>query len=184
MQGAHRKGDKMGAIDELNKKELRELLCKNWMTHDAMWLLHCVDAFGMEKANQINKNAVLSMAMIEIKRIRNALGYPKEEILRFDDLKSLIFRAMEIAKADFMTFTWTSPGKNIIQWKWEEGSCFAYQGVNKLGVLDKYECGILTRIEGWLKGLGVTYNIFPRIDKCLMSDGKGNCEGKFTFRLE
>jgi hypothetical protein len=128
----------MGGMEQLTKAELRELLCKNWMTHDAMWLLYCLEAIGMEKTNQINKKAVLAMATIEIYRIRKALGCSMDKINRFDDLKEILFRAMEIAKADFMTFTWTSPDKNIIQWKWKKGSCFAYQGVKKLGVMDKY----------------------------------------------
>ena len=50
----------------LKKNELKEILIKNWMTHDAMWFYHCLQECGIERTNKINKAAVRAMAMIEI----------------------------------------------------------------------------------------------------------------------
>ena len=33
----------------LEKNELKELLNKNWMTHDAMWFYNCLQECGIEK---------------------------------------------------------------------------------------------------------------------------------------
>ena len=175
----------MRALDLLNKEELKELLCKGWMTHDAMWLLHCIESIGMEKANEINSKAVYSMSQIEIIRIRKALGYPpKNKIKKFEEVKQLLVQAMEIVKADFMDFTWSIPEKNVMRWKWRNGNCFAYQGIKGMGVLDQYDCGIMKRIEGWMQGLGIEYEIIPEINGCLMANEDKKCEGDFILSLE
>lgn len=174
----------MNAMDLLEKRELKELLCKGWMTHDAMWLLHCLEAFGMEKTNEINIKAVFSMSQIEINRVKKALGYSNEKIKKFDEIKQLIVQTMEIIKADFMDFTWSIPEKNVLHWKWSNGSCFAYQGIKGLGVLDTYECGIMKRIEGWMQGLEVEYELVPNITRCLMTSEDKKCEGDFILFLE
>lgn len=174
----------MSALDLLAKKELKELLCKGWMTHDAMWLLHCLEAIGMEKTNEINTQAVFSMSRIEINRIRKALGYPKGKIKTFDELKQLMVQAMEIVKAEFMDFSWSVSEKNVLHWKWRSGNCFAYQGIKAMGVLDQYDCGIMKRIEGWMQGLEIEYEIVPKINGCLMADADEKCEGDFILSLE
>lgn len=33
----------------LQKNELKELLNKGWMTHDAMWFYNCLQEFGIER---------------------------------------------------------------------------------------------------------------------------------------
>ena len=59
-------------LDKIGKRELRELLTKGWMTHDAMWFMHTIQDLGIETANKINIAAVRSMSMIEIKRLQKA----------------------------------------------------------------------------------------------------------------
>ena len=46
----------------LETKELKELLIKCWMTHDAMWFYHCLQECGIEKTNRINRAAVKAVA--------------------------------------------------------------------------------------------------------------------------
>jgi len=57
----------------LSKNELKEILNKNWMTHDAMWFYNCLQEFGIEKTNKINKAAVRDMAAIEINESKRPL---------------------------------------------------------------------------------------------------------------
>jgi len=66
-------------MEPLNKTDLKELLTKNWMTHDAMWFYHCFKECGIEKTNNINKAAVRSMAIIEIRRIKKAIAIDRVE---------------------------------------------------------------------------------------------------------
>lgn len=60
----------MNLIDKIDKRDLRELITKGWMTHDAMWFYHTLQEFGIEKTNKINLAAVQSMSMIEAKRLK------------------------------------------------------------------------------------------------------------------
>ncbi len=173
----------MNALAKIGKQELRELLSKGWMTHDAMWLYHCLQECGMEQTNRINKAAVESMSQIEILRLKKALGKDGDDVSRFKDLAELVTGAMELIKADFMKFEWSIPKRNILQWKWKDKECFAYEGVKKLGVIDQYECGIMTRIAGWFKGLGIGFTMDPPLNGCLMRK-KGACSGRFEFNLE
>jgi hypothetical protein len=61
------------------------------MTHDGMWFYHCLQEFGIEKANNLNKAAIKSLAPIEIERIRKALGIEKK-IENFQELKDFFER--------------------------------------------------------------------------------------------
>ena len=76
-----------------------------------------------------------------------------------------------------------APEKNVISWEWIDGKCFAYEGVRALGYIDEYKCGIIERIEGWFSGLGISYRIEPKVDKCLMHF-EGKCAGRFLLNLK
>lgn len=153
----------------LSKDDIKELVSKNWMTHDAMWFYHCLQEFGIEKTNQLNKAAIRDMSAIEIKRIHKALG--GGQIGTFDELKRFFDMAMEIATGKFMKYKYDVPARNIIHAEWE--SCFAYEGMKALGVADRYECGIMLRINTWLDTLGIRYEVKPIVTGCMMhTDGK------------
>ncbi len=173
----------MNVLDGIEKQDLRELLTKGWMTHDAMWFFHSLGEFGIEKTNKVNSAAVDSMAQIEIIRIKNAMGMKDVLIDSFDVLMKLVIGAMDIVKADFMKFDWSIPGHNMLRWEWQKNECFAYEGIKKMGVIEQYSCAIMTRIEGWYKGLGVSYRMEPETGKCLMHLN-GNCSGQFLFDFE
>jgi hypothetical protein len=162
----------------LEKKELKELLNKGWMTHDAMWFYNCLQECGIEKTNKINRAAVKAMAAVEIKRSQKALGVGKPET--FEDLTTLFDTAMTISTGDFMKYTYNWPQKNLIHAEWQ--SCFAYEGIKALGVIERYECGIMDRIESWLDTLGLKYKVEPKVTGCMMhTDGKCYREYRFFF---
>jgi hypothetical protein len=159
-------------------RELKELLIKNWMTHDAMWLYHCAREFGMEKTNVINKASVRSMGVIEGKRLKKALGV--EQIETFEQFRDFFSGAMRTVLADFMDTDFTFPGHNRVHGEWNR--CFAYEGLKKFGMIDQYRCGIMDRIEGWLDGLGIAYTVIPQIDGCMMhTEGRCFRDYQFTF---
>ena len=163
----------------LKRKELKEILIKNWMTHDAMWFYNCLQECGIEKTNKINKAAVRAMGMIEIQRIRKAVGLTKVET--FEELKPLIDAAFDILTGDFMDFTYSFPSENILHGEWK--NCFAYNGIKQIGVIDQYQCGIMERIYAWFDGLGLKYSVSPRVDGCMMhTDGK--CFRDITFSFD
>jgi Family of unknown function (DUF6125) len=170
----------MKTIEQIGVKALKEHLIKNWMTHDGMWFYHCLQAFGIEEANRLNKAAIKSLAAIELKRARTLFGLDKDSVDTFDDLKDIIDAAFTVSKGDFMTFTYTFPEKNILRWEWVGQDCFAYQGMQRLGVIDRYECGVLYRVLCWIENTGVRYSASQEVEGCLMHTG-GKCTGEVMF---
>jgi hypothetical protein len=170
----------MGPTEQLNLKEIMELLHKGWMTHDAMWFYHCLNEFGIAKANQLNKAAIKSLAPLEMQRIKKALGM--EKIETFEEFKLLLSGACGLLVADFMNATMSFQVKNILHWEFKPQKCFAYKGMQNLGVIDEYECGVIYRIECWIDSLEIKYSVNPQIRKCLMRV-QGNCSGDFCLDL-
>ena len=165
-------------FNSLSKNELKEIMNKNWMTHDAMWFYNCLQECGIEKTNKINKAAVHDMATIEIKRLQKALG--EQNFYSFDKFKQFFDKVMEIATGKFMKYSYSSPATNIIHAEWK--SCFAYEGIKALGVIDRYECGIMLRIDTWFDTLGIKYEVEPKVTGCMMhTDGKCFREYRFFF---
>jgi len=159
---------------------VKELIIKNWMTHDAMWFVHSMNEIGIEATNRVNRKAVKSMAIIEIKRLKKLLGVPS--IDTFDDLAEFIVRAFETIRGDFMELSYSFPMHNLIRGEWKQDTCFAYQGIKKIGAIDRYECGIFERIEGWFEGLGIEYDVEPKVTGCMMrTDGKCYRDYRFYF---
>jgi len=158
--------------------ELKELLLKCWMTHDGMWFYHCMREFGIEKANQINKAAIRSLAALEIVRIRKAFGL--KEIQSFHDIKALFDAAFGVLTDDFMGFKYRFTSENVLHWEMKK--CFAHAGMTRLGVAEAYECGVIYRVACWFDSLGIPYTLTPPVDRCLM-ESCGRCAGDFTFAL-
>ena len=160
----------------LEKSELKELLNKGWMTHDAMWFLNCLKECGIELTNKINKAAIKDMSAIEIKRIQKAVGMG--QIGTFDEFQRFFGLAMNIATGKFMKYEYSIPAKNLIHAEWKK--CFAYEGMKAMGVADRYECGIMLRIDTWLDALGIKYEVEPKITGCMMHTN-GHCFRDYKF---
>jgi hypothetical protein len=170
----------MDLMEKLNKKEIREFFSKGWMTHDAMWLYHCLQEFGAEKANKVNQAAVKSMAAIEIQRVLKLMNKEKGVITSFEELKEIIDTTFKLILPKFMKFYYSFPEKNRFRGGFYE--CFAHDGLKKFGMLDFYQCAIITRVQGWIDGLGVKYDLSPEFTGCLMHKN-GKCEMEFKFDL-
>ncbi|MBI4729084.1 MAG: hypothetical protein HY775_06225 [Acidobacteria bacterium] len=162
----------------LDRDELKELLIKSWMTHDAMWFQHLLRECGMDVANRVNKAAARSMAAIEIRRVSKALG--AGSVQTFEDLRALIEAALGIVKADFMEMERRFPEPNLI--RFDMGRCFALEGMARLGVADRYSCGIFDRVEGWFEGLGIAYQVSPQVEGCMMR-AEGRCFREYRTAL-
>ncbi|MGB5747928.1 MAG: DUF6125 family protein [Desulfobacterales bacterium] len=174
----------MSVLNKIGKREIRDLLGKGWLTHDGMWFYHTYQELGIEKANKLNKAAIRSLAPIEIKRIKKALGIDEEKIGTFEELKDFLLEAFEMTLPDsvFKRFRLRASSKDLLHWQWENGECFAYKGMKQIGIIDGYRCGVMYRIECWLETLGIKYSIDPKIDKCMMLE-KGACLGDIRVIL-
>ena len=172
----------MDLLMQMGKSDVKELFSKNWLTHDAMWYGNCVVELGPAVANRLNRQAVKSMAAIEIKRIIKLMGIPKEaRITTFDELAEIIDTAFQVVRTCFMKFDFSFPEKNVLHGKFHE--CFAHDGMKRYGMIETYECGILERVRGWLDTIEVSYQMTPEFSGCLMHQ-QGYCEVVFHFALD
>ena len=170
----------MTLFDQLNKYQLKELLVKCWMTHDGSWFYTCVNEFGIETANKLNKAAIKSLSLIEVQRVQKALGVEKAKVKTFEQLKTFISNGFSILKGDFMNFNYTFPRHNVLHW--EMGKCFAYEGMKRIGIKEKYECGLIYRLGCWLSVLGVEFKLVPEINECLLHSQE-KCVGYMIFNF-
>jgi hypothetical protein len=168
----------MGVLDRIEKNKVRDLLGKGWLTHDGMWFYHTCRELGVEKANALNKAAIRSLAPIEVARTRSILAMDTQELDTFDGLRVFLMEALELILPDsvFERFHLDSPSRGFLRWEWEDGECFAYKGMKRIGMIDGYRCGVMYRIECWLESLGIAYEINPRIEECIMHE-TGSCSG-------
>jgi hypothetical protein len=170
----------MGTLEQISKKDIKELLSKGWLTHDAMWFASCYRELGIEKTNQLNLAAIALMSSFEVARIRKAIGMQDVEIDSFEKLCRLVQAAFDLILPEFMQAEFAFPEKNVMHWKWKEGECFAYKGLKRIGALEQYRCGVMYRIECWLRALDIRYELDPQVTGCLMHE-HGSCEGDIRF---
>jgi hypothetical protein len=171
----------MKTIEEIGAQVLKEHIIKNWMTHDAMWFYHCLQSHGISEANRLNKSAIKSLAAIELKRAEELFGIDTKHINTFEDIRKAIDAVFRVSKGDFMKFTYSFPEENVLRWEWGEGqSCFAYQGMKRMGAIAGYQCGVLYRVLCWLENLGAAYSVSGGLDGCLMHTS-GKCVGEIRF---
>jgi hypothetical protein len=175
-----RKATVMSTLTTLEKKDVVELLQRCWMTHDGMWFYHCLKAFGIEKANGLNKAAIKSLAPLEIGRMEEVLGLKKGKIETFQELKDFFVPVSELFIPAFMNISITFPRENTLGWAFAPQNCFAYKGIKRIGAIEQYECGAIYRLACWFDCLGLTYRQTPEITGCLMLKD-GTCSGEFTF---
>lgn len=169
----------MNSNIELKKEEIIDLLQRCWMTHDGMWFYHCIREFGIQAANRINKEAIKSLAPFEIDRMKKAIGIERK-IDTYEGLKYFFSRASKLFIPDFMNATFTFSDENDLHWQFETQNCFAYKGIKRIGVIDRYECGVIYRLQCWFDTLGLNYSVEPQVGKCLMLSN-GTCSGIFKF---
>ncbi len=166
---------------EITKNQLRNLLTKGWMTHDAMWFVSCLQEVGIEKTNNLNLSAISLMGAIETGRMLKALGMENETFGSFEKFHRFFDGAAQFVIPEWMDCEFSYPGENVLAWRWNK--CFAHEGVCKLGLIDQYRCGVMHRIETWLKALNLKYEMRPRIKGCLMHE-TGSCRGEFHFQFD
>ena len=167
-------------FDKLDKNQLKELLVKCWMTHDGSWFYNCARELGVEAANKLNKAAIKNLSVIEMQRIKKAMGWENVKIETFGKLKVFITNGFSIVKGDFMDFKYSFPEHNRMHW--EMNNCFAYNGMQMFGFSKQYECGVIYRVSCWLDALGITHKIEPEIDKCLLNSLE-KCSGDIILNL-
>ncbi|WXG46735.1 MAG: DUF6125 family protein [Candidatus Atabeyarchaeum deiterrae] len=171
----------MRSLNQIGKDEIKDYLGKGWLTHDGMWFYSTYKELGIDLANKLNKEAVKSMSSIEAERTRRIFGV-SNGIESFEEMAEFLQKALEIVlpSSVFGRIHLSVPSKNTVHWEWEDKECFAYKGMDRLGVADQYKCAVICRIECWLDALGIRHTVDPKIEGCLMAE-KGHCSGDLVF---
>jgi len=169
----------MSAWTRLSKPALRDLLVSNWMTHDAMWFASSARLCGVEKTNVVNRGAAKAMGAVEAQRLQKALGVGR--IGSLAELRRFLADAFELVRGPFMKFELSYPEQNLMRWETEQ--CFVHDGVSKLGMIDRYECGVFDRLEAWLECFGIEFKVTPDIEGCFMHR-LGRCVREYRFNFQ
>jgi len=166
------------STDGVDPAAWRDLLVRNWMTHDAMWFGQSVMHHGIDVANELNCAAVRAMGAVEAKRVMRLLDLPAP--VGAADVRRFFEAAIALLIPSFMSFE-TAWADGAGQATFHITRCFAHDGVESLGVLDQYRCGIYPRLYGWLDTLGVDFEVQPAAPGCVWAaDG---CHRTLTFRF-
>ena len=72
----------MRRLNEVSDSEIEDFLGKGWLTHDGMWFYHTYLDSGMDKANRVNREAIRSLAAVEMTRARKVLEVADEDLHR------------------------------------------------------------------------------------------------------
>ena len=160
----------------LTPTEVRNILIKNWMTHDALWYGEVAAGFGMAEAGPMNIRVCRKLGQIEFRRLLKLVGAsPPTDMQTYRDLFEM---GWQVFVPEFISCEIDYPAPNTQRVLVSE--CFAHQGMQKAGVLSEYECGIFERIEGWFDAMGVDYKRTPDLSRCLKYRGE---ECRITVEL-
>jgi len=172
----------MRTFEDISKEEIRDLLGKGWLTHDGMWFYTVSRELGVDAANKLNKAAIKAMAPFEVNRLKKVTGLQESQLTNIEVLKEFLPAGMQmiLPSSVFSKLHFAVMPGNILHWEWEQGECFAYKGMGRMGVIDSYECGVMYRVECWLELLGLKFTSSPKITGCRMHT-QGQCSGEFRF---
>ena len=154
--------------DSLDPIQLRDILIKNWMTHDALWYGEVAAKFGMAEASPMNLRVCRKLGQIEFKRFMQLVdAAPPADMKSY---RKLFDSGWAVFVPEFMTFEIDYPSQNCQ--RVHVIDCFAHRGMERAGVIADYACGIFERIEGWWDAMKVKYERTPDLSRCLKYKGQ------------
>lgn len=163
----------------INQDQLRNILIKNWMTHDALWYGEVAAKFGMAEASPMNLRVCRKLGQIEFGRLMKMVGAPSPK--NIEEYQELFEIGKQVFFPDFISVQIDYPSDDSQVFHFLD--CFAHRGMKKLGLLPDYECGIFERIEGWFDAMGLKYTRTPDLSRCLKFKGK-ECKITVQFHFE
>jgi hypothetical protein len=170
--------EKAGAtMSRLSHEEREALLTRCWMSFDSRWFMAVAMAFGVEAAIRLNKTVTHEVGKAEAPAIVRALELPP--ITALDDYLVLQEMFISLLGPKLIDYAIVKTGDDEYQTQIQR--CYAHENLTRAGVADQYECGIFSRVTGWLEALGLQYEMTPSLGKCLKAQGR---ECAYTFKLQ
>ncbi len=135
-----------------------------------------VEHFGIEHANRLNQKVARELGRVEMKRFMKALDLSpsrnKEEYLNLKKAALSMF-GPELVDYDIKILDHQTYEMYLTR-------CFAHENIVKAGIKDQYECGIFSRLQGWIDTQGLEHELAPPLGKCMKVLGKECC---YTVKL-
>ena len=94
----------------INRDQLRDILLRNWMTHDALWYGEVAAKFGMAEASPMNLRVCRKLGRIEFKRLMNVVEAPPPK--NFETYRELFELGKEVFVPEFVTIQIDYPGNS------------------------------------------------------------------------
>jgi hypothetical protein len=158
-------------LDRLSFEIQKDLLIKGWMSHDARWYMAVVEHFGIKAANRLNQKVARELGRVEMKRFMKALDFsPSRNMEEYLNLKRA---ALSMFGRDLVDYEIEilDPQSYVMYLK----RCFAHENIVKAGIKDQYECGIFSRLQGWIDAQGLEHELTPALGKCMKVLGQECC---------
>jgi hypothetical protein len=164
-------------MSRLSQQQREALLTKCWMAFDSRWFMAVAMAYGVEAAIRLNKTVTHEVGKAEAPAIVRALELPP--IAALEDYLVLQEMFISLLGPKLMDYAIVQTSDDSFENRVQR--CYAHENVTRAGVADQYECGIFSRVAGWLEALHLQYEVTPSPGKCLKAQGR---ECAYTFRLQ
>jgi len=158
-------------LSSLSFNAQKDLLIKDWMSHDARWYMAVVEHFGIEHANRLNQKVARELGRVEMKRFMKALDLtPSRNMEEYLNLKNA---ALSMFGPDLVDYEIRILDRQTYEMHLTR--CFAHENIVRAGIKDQYECGIFSRLQGWIDAQGLEHELTPALGKCMKVLGKECC---------
>ena len=165
-------------LSRLSSEIQKGLLIKGWMSHDARWYMAVAEHFGIEAANRLNQIVARELGRVEMKRFMEALNLsPSRNLEEYLNLKNA---ALSMFGRDLVDYEIKVLDHQSYEMHLER--CFAHENIVKAGIKDQYECGIFSRLQGWIDAQGLEHELTPALGKCMKVLGK-ECSYNVVIRF-
>ncbi len=168
----------MPDVRELTPEERETLLRRAWYGHDARWFAAVAAEFGIDAANRLNRKALRTTTVGEMRAIAKILGVDRaanlDEFLAVFDVAASVFVPRSLMEFEV----------NRIDERSYEGSfqrCFVHENITKAGIADHYVCAVFDRVAGWHEALGLPLAEEPPALPCAKAQGK-ECRRTMTIK--
>ena len=157
----------------------KDLLVKGWMSHDARWYMAVAEHFGIQASNRLNQMVTRELGRVEMKRFMKVLNLftPKN----MEEHVKLMNAAISLYGPDLIEYEVKILDHQSYEMRLKR--CFAYENIVRAGIKDQYECGIFSRLQGWIDAQGLEHDLIPPLAKCMKVFGK-ECRYRITIRFD
>jgi len=164
------------SLQNISEETQKEILRKNWQSHDSRWQFEMFSELGAEKGNAVNKQVAKAVYKGGTYRLLKAFNITK--VTDIDAFKALLSAAMELfhAHENFEYRIESTTDKSICA---VITKCGTNDSVQKAGVADFYECGCFSCRAGCYEAMGLNVE-----EKCIKKLTKGDdcCEIIITVK--